>query len=120
MSFVSPLLSDEQRVPLVERRAKPRVECSYPAILRGHSGGKDKFETRAILSNMSASGMFLRTKRYVQQGEILFVVVRLSTAPLNGHDEAHRLAASGKVVRIEPKADGTYGVALQLHQYRFL
>ena len=120
MSFVSTLMIDEYRVPLIEQRTKPRVDCSYPAIVRGHTTGGTKFETRAILSNMSANGMYLRTKRHVQQGEVLFVVVRLSTAPLSGHDETHRLAASGKVVRIEPKADGTYGIALQLHQYRFL
>jgi Tfp pilus assembly protein PilZ len=89
-------------------------------LLRGHVSGGIKFEARAVLSNMSASGMYLRTKRHIQPGENVFVVVRLSTAPFNQQGDSHRLAAAGTVVRIEPKVDGTYGVALQLHQHRFL
>jgi len=68
---------------------------------------------------MSAGGLFIRTNRQVEIGESLFIVVRLSTTPLND-DPIPRLAAVGDVVRIEPKADGTRGVALKLNRHRFL
>ena len=101
-----------------ERRGKPRIACSYPALLRGHKEGS-KFEARAVLANMSASGMYLQTKRPIDKGENLFVLVRLSTGPLDKEGKP-RLAVSGSVVRVEPKMDGSYGVAIELHQHRFL
>jgi hypothetical protein len=105
--------------PLVERRGKPRIACSYPALVRGHQDGGGKYEARAVLANMSASGMYLQTQRCVEPGENLFVMVRLSTGPLDTQGRP-RLAVSGSVVRVEPKPDGTYGVAIELHQHRFL
>lgn len=103
----------------IERRSKPRVNCSYPAIVRGHFNDGIKYETRAVLSNLSASGMYLSTNQPINFGENLFVVVRLSSHQLSKSRAPH-LAVSGKVVRVEPKVDGTRGVALKLRQHRFL
>jgi len=63
-----------------------------------------------VLANFSASGMYFYTRQPVELGEKVFVSVRLSTAPIAG-EAPPRLAVYGKVVRIEPKVDGTYGVA---------
>lgn len=63
--------------------------------------------------------MYLQTKRQVRPGDRLFVVIRLSTAPLDPDPKPH-LAASGSVVRVETKSDGTYGIGLELHRHRFL
>jgi len=102
-----------------ERRSKPRVSCSYPATVRGHLADGVRFESRAVLSNMSASGMYLRTQRKVQPGQTLFIVVRMSTASLV-QAGIPQLAAFGHVVRMEPKVDGSYGIALKLVNHRFL
>jgi hypothetical protein len=102
-----------------DRRKKPRMSCSYPALVRGHLQAGARIERRAVLANLSANGMYLRMKSAASLGETLLVIVRMSTAPLNQSKEL-RLAAFGKVVRLEPKADGTYGVALKLHRHRFL
>lgn len=112
-------LSQALTYNLRERRRKPRVNCSYPATLRSGGGKGARYESRAVLANMSACGMYLRTKHSAQPGERLFVVVRLSTAPLELENKPH-LAALGSVVRVEPKSDGTYGIALELHRHRFL
>lgn len=72
-----------------------------------------------MLSNMSASGMYLRTQRKVQPGQTVFVIVRMSTASLV-KESSPRLAAFGQVVRLETKVDGTYGIALKLVNHRFL
>lgn len=102
-----------------ERRGKPRVNCSFPAIVNGKSIEGMKFETPAVLANMSASGMYLRIKRHIPLGDALFITVRLSTAPLDKSPSPH-IAALGQVVRVETQPDGAYGVALKLHDYRFL
>jgi len=87
--------------------------------VRGHLPDGVRFESRAVLSNMSASGMYLRTHRNLHPGQIVFVVVRMSTASLS-RESSPRLAAFGQVVRMETKVDGTYGVALKLVNHRFL
>lgn len=103
----------------VERRSRPRLSCSYPAALRGWLPGGKRYEARAVLSNLSASGMYLRTKHVLRLGELVFVIVRMATRPLDTA-AVLRIAALGIVVRVETKVDGTYGVALQLRRYRFL
>lgn len=105
--------------PFVERRGKPRVRCSYPATVRWHLYGGGRLEARAVLANMSANGMYFRTQRYVRLGETVFILVRMSTTPFS-HAKVPQLAASGNVVRVESKPDGTYGVALQLINHRFI
>jgi hypothetical protein len=104
---------------MTERRQKPRVKCSYPALLRVHPKRGGRHEARAVLANFSASGMYFYTRQPVELGEKVFVSVRLSTAPIAG-EAPPRLAVYGKVVRIEPKVDGTYGVAIRLNRHRFL
>ena len=110
---------DPTTSPTLERRGKPRVSCSYPTLLRGRLADGARYETRAVLTNMSVSGMYLHTRRPVKPGERLSLVVRLSTGALN-REEAPKLAASGQTLRVEPKIDGSYGVALKLHYHRFL
>ena len=119
LSDTRPLSDPDESQASVERRGKPRVACSYPATLRGHLPEGIRFESRAVLSNMSASGMYLRTQRKLHPGQVIFVIVRMSTAPLN-QESPPRLAAFGQVVRMETKVDGTYGIALKLVNHRFL
>lgn len=102
---------------MMERREKPRVNCSFPSLISLQNEG-DKLEHKAVLANMSVNGMYLRTKSYIPLGEILFVKVRLSTSPLDKRTAPH-IAAFGKVLRVEPQPDGTYGIALKLQQHRF-
>ena len=110
---------ETQATGFEERRSKPRVQCSYPAVLRGHPEGGMRYEARAVLANMSACGMYLRTKRHILPCEALSVVVRLSTSPLSEETQP-RLAVTGDVVRVERKPDGTYGVGLRIQSHRYL
>ena len=110
---------ETQAIGFEERRSKPRVQCSYPAILRGRTEGGMRYEASAVLANMSACGIYLRTKRQVESNEALSVEVRLSTSPLSG-ESPPRLAVTGEVVRVEHKSDGTYGVALRIQNHRYL
>ncbi len=110
---------DEPISPTTERRAKQRWSCSLPAKVHGKTADGQDYETLAILANMSACGMYFHTKRNIVQGEILHLLVRLSTAPLDDRP-VNRLSAEGIVVRVEPKVDGTWGVALKLDKYHFI
>jgi hypothetical protein len=106
-----------------ERREKPRVACSYPAIVRGRQPDGSRFEARAVLANMSASGMYLRMDKEVIPGEPLFVLVRLAVNPPE-QPTTPQMAASGTVVRAESQPEGAlggaYGVAIKLLHNRFL
>jgi hypothetical protein len=103
----------------IERRDKPRLRCSYPARVRGQLAGGMRYEAQAVLSNLSSSGMYLRMKRPLQIGEAVFVIVRLSTAPL-GEVNVPQIAAFAKTLRVEALPDGAYGVAVSLMQHRFM
>ena len=103
-----------------ERRAKPRIDFAYPALVRGHQVSGGKFETQAVLSNMSANGMFLEhLENSIQEGDDLFIVVRLSSSQ-QAEQDAPQIAAQGRVVRIERQSNGRFGVAVNLHNHRFL
>ncbi len=101
-----------------DRRIKPRIECDYPAIIEGVDGQGAKYNENAKLANLSASGLFMLAGRHVENGTKLSVTVLLSNSIENG--DAPRLATSGTVVRIEPKPNGTYGIAVKFNHYRFL
>jgi hypothetical protein len=114
-----PQYSNQVMIYHEERRCKPRVNCSYPAVVRAERSNGIHHETPAVLSNMSASGMYLRLNCCIAPGSPVNLKVRLSTAPL-GESNPPIIAASGKVVRSELLKDGTYGIGIQLNRYRFL
>jgi hypothetical protein len=98
-------------VPSVERRSKPRMACSFPTTLRERLPGGGHFDSHAVLSNISVNGMYMYTNHRLPPDELVFVRVCMFNTPL---------VATGKIVRIDPKVDGTYGVALKLLNYRYL
>ncbi len=110
---------DLQSSFLEERRTKPRLECSYPTTVKGLSSGGTRYQTRAVLANISANGMYLRTKHQMRDGELLSVVVRLSQSIIDRSNQ-FRLSATCQVVRVESKPDGTYGVAMRIQRHRYL
>lgn len=102
-----------------ERRAKPRINCTYPVVLRTHLNRGEKTESQGTITNISASGFYLRTHNFIPRGQNLFLMARLSNLPAN-KNIAPNLAATGQVVRVEPKPDGSYGVAIQMQRYRLV
>jgi len=101
-----------------DRRIKPRIECDYPAIVEGYNGDGAKYNDKAKLSNLSASGLFMLANRYIESGTKLSVTVLLSNSFED--NDSPRLATNGIVVRTEVKPNGMCGVAIRFTQYRFL
>jgi hypothetical protein len=102
-----------------DRRTKPRLDCTYPVVLRQRQGGGNVVESQATITNISASGMYLRTQHYIPRGQTLFIMARLSNQP-SEIASAPNLAATVEVVRVEPKPDGSYGVAVRMQRHRFV
>ena len=101
-----------------DRRVKPRVTCDYPAIIEGYDSYGNKYNDNAKLANLSASGLYMRANRTIENGSILSVTVLLTSASIE--QDTPKIATNGIVVRAEPQVDGTYGVAVKFHNYRFL
>ena len=102
----------------IERRSKPRVQCSYPAQISGYSSGMMKYEACAVLANMSGNGMYLRLKRRLEVNATILAMVRMSTSSKKERT-VPIITATCKVLRVEPKSDGTYGVAVQIEDRHF-
>ncbi len=101
-----------------ERRGKPRVICNYPVIIEGHDMTGSKYSEKARLNNLSASGLYMKAYRRVENGSKLAVTVLLTDETI---DEATpKIATNGVVVRIEPQLDGSCGIAVKFTNYRFL
>jgi hypothetical protein len=104
----------------IERRSKPRIECSYPAIVQGWDAAGRKFRTNAILTNLSATGLCLVLKSEIQPGKDLFVLFRCSSTGPLGKDKAPLIAVDGNIVRTDRPVPGLHTVAVKIHRNRFL
>ncbi len=98
------------------------MDCDYPALIRLHETQGEVVEVNATLANISASGMYLRSKHFFSKGNQVFILVRLSKSTPKNTDlsAVANIAAKGQVVRVEPKPDGGYGIAVQLVRHRFI
>jgi hypothetical protein len=102
----------------VERRRKPRIHCDFFALVRGKEPRGVRFEGEAILSNISANGMYLKLQEPVAEGDKLFVYVRLGGS--SDSQNVPMIAAAGEVVRVDQGPNGKYGVAVNISKHRFL
>jgi hypothetical protein len=100
-----------------ERRRNPRVICDYPAIVEWVDKQGNKYKEDAKLANLSGSGLYMLVNRNFELGAKLSVTVNLSSAPTE--DETPKLTTKGIVVRVEPKSNGTVGIAIKFYHYRF-
>ena|SRR5215813_429841 len=101
-----------------ESRRLERIYEPFPVIVRSVDASGERFEIHTILSNFSASYLYVRLERRVDPGTKLFAVVRLSTS--EPELPAPRVAVRGVVTHTEPQPDGTWGVAVRFTRHRFL
>lgn len=101
----------------VERRSKPRIYQTFHARVYGSNACGKEFEAKAVLGNISASGLYLRLPQHVEQGAKLGIVVRPATA---NDAPAPWVAVNGVVLRAEPQPDGVCGLGISLHNTDFI
>ncbi len=104
---------------VLERRLKPRISVSFPVVLRGINEEGQKYEECGTLKNISASGLYLCTNKYLQIGDRVFLAIQFSSS--RGEDVLKKkfLMALGNVVRVDYLANPNYGVAMKIDHYRF-
>ena len=102
-----------------ERRAKPRIDCSFLAVVRGRDLRGKRFQAKAVLVNLSARGLYLQLDQPVVENQRVFVVMRLSDVAQVGVPIA-QIAMSGLIVRSDPQSDGRCGLAIKLEKHRFI
>ena len=78
-----------------------------------------KFRNECVVDNISAHGLYLHLTSLVALGAKLSFVIRLSTKRVN-KTVAARLMLHGVALRVDNLADGVYGTAVSLTNYRFL
>ena len=103
----------------LDRRSKPRLDCDYPAQVRVYTPNGKKINKAAILSNLSAGGLYLRLDQRLESGAGLFILVRVVEEPADKY-RAFSIASQGTVVRSEPQADGQFGVAVRFNHRRLM
>lgn len=114
----SPEFAPDRALTSTERRAKLRLTGPFAARARiVERGGISKIDS--TVENISASGLYLRLDREVEQGTVLFVLTQFSTA-WKRKARAAWVATRGFVVRVESKPEGGYGVAVTITRHRFL
>ncbi len=101
-----------------EKRSKPRINCDYPACVKGCDVDTAKFKEDSRLTNLSAGGLFMRVNRNIEYGSSVSVIIYLTSTSIT--TDTPKLSTKGTVVRTEPHVDGSCGVAVQFTNYRFL
>lgn len=110
--------SNPAQIP--ERRGKPRISGSYPALLQTRDAAGRKIRSNATLINISASGFCLVLKPQVWGEAEVFVLFRYSiTGPL-GKSRAPLIALRGTPVRFGQTETGMQTVAFKIRRSRFL
>jgi hypothetical protein len=104
--------------PIPERRAKPRMQCAYHALVNGYSHNGTKFEENGTVLNLSASGAYLLLNHSIKDGQDLSVRIAFPTGSLEWGSS--KLATKGIVVRTEDLSEGVIGIAVMFQHYRFL
>ena len=102
---------------LPEKRMKPRMNCDYPATVKGLNAQGEKFVEKARVINLSSSGALLATKYSISNEAEVHLKIALSSGSPGGGTS--NLATSGTVVRNELLSDGAIGIAIKFQGYKF-
>ena len=96
-----------------EHRLDARVAIKCPVFIHGITENGERIKKiHTITDNISQSGLFLQMPQALKPGSVVFVFAQL----LSGA----RLAARGKVVRVEEKEHDLFGLAVCLTQLRLI
>ncbi len=94
---------------IVERRAKPRIEGSFPASVRGTAICGESFELQTQLDNLSVSGLHVCLQQPVAVASTFFAIIRLARLEVK---------ARGVVRRVELRPDGSFALGVSIDSYR--
>jgi hypothetical protein len=99
-----------------ERRGKLRISTPFHALVRGINASGKRFEFETLLDNVSASGAYLQISERVNQYSKLDLFIELTKSE---DASGPLLEAEGVVLRLEPKSNGFFGLAVVFTSHRF-
>ena len=99
-----------------ERRTKNRFTYRLPARVWGVDIEHEAIGVDCAIENISSAGVYLTIPCQMKSASTVGLVVHLLDGP---HGRA-TAAIRGKVLRIEPQSNDSYGVAIAISDYEFL
>jgi hypothetical protein len=99
-----------------ERRGKLRISTPFHAMVRGINASGRRFELKTMLDNVSASGAYLRVSERVSQYSKLDFFIELTKSE---DAPGPLLEAEGVVLRLEPRPNGFFGLAVVFTRHHF-
>jgi PilZ domain len=101
----------ENPVHDAERRGNRRFALEQPVIVESSTGSLHAVS--GTTENASLQGVFVVTDAPLAEGLQVQVTILLQKRGLQGI----RLQSSGKIVRVETRASGKFGIAIALEQF---
>ena len=98
--------------PKTEQRLDKRTAMACHVFVHGITESGERIKTHTVTDNISQGGLFLQTPQALKLGSYVFTFTQL----LSGA----RLAARGKVIRVEKKGHGLSGLAVCFSQPRLM
>jgi hypothetical protein len=105
-------------IQFAEKRTKPRINCNYPAVVRGLDARGKKYEESARVINLSRGGAYALIKRPMEAGDVLSVQIAFPTGSLQWGTP--KLATNAVVKRSELKGGELCGIAIEFQGFRFM
>lgn len=102
-----------------ERRGKPRIFTPFPSVVEGVDEQGEGFKYKTVLDNVSASGAYLRLTRPLEIGTEMLILITVSTSVV-GLSPGLLVKISSRVLRVEPKIGGAYGLGVTFTRRRIL
>jgi PilZ domain len=101
---------------VLERRVKSRISEPFLVTVSGVDKAGEAFAHTGVLENMSSSGIYLKVPRQLEPGTELRLIVSFSMSSRDAPGATIR----GKAVRVDRKADSTWGLAIEISDYAFI
>ena len=98
-----------------ERREARRFTMTLPLRVFPH---ESSVELKAHTRDVSYRGLYFLTEAKFDVGNIIDFVITLPEQVTQSGDV--NIRCQGKIVRVEPSANGTLGIAAQIDRYEFL
>jgi hypothetical protein len=108
---------NSSKAPYPDRRAKHRIQCNYPAMVKGRDAFGKNFSEQGKVVNLSSSGILLLVPRSIENNTEVNVKIAFPTGSLEWGSS--NLATKGVVVRNEIHTEEMVGIAVRFHGYRF-
>jgi len=106
-----------ERPSATERRGRARTKLHLPVLLfRQHASEA----IGTVTENLSSSGFYCLAEARLTLGETLLCSLKVPTHDPSGTHLEQSVECKIRVIRIEPRGEGIYGIACRIEDYQFV